>query len=201
MSTNAVVPNAAAPVNDALLAAFGDGQEQVTKEFMMLTNGQTYIFKVLGAIHELESSVGRRKNADGTNQKAWEVCNVYNFADKKQYQLSVNQVLGNSLKESYPNHTYIGFTFRVTPTEVKAGRGGNKYQRYNIVRGELKGVPSPDATPYVAPVKSESDAPVDKVADKAPAHVDEHVDDTPEDKTPEAPKTPAPAAPKAPAKK
>jgi hypothetical protein len=166
-----------------LLAAFG-AQEQVSKQLLKQEIGKVYLFKFLGAIHEMAAEKAR-KNADGTSQKPMEVANVYNYADGKEYQLIVNAVLGNTLRETYPKHTYIGSTFRVTQLEVKSSRGGNKYATYDIVRGEMKGVKTPDAVPYVEP----------EIKTPAPVAAQENAAAQAAEKAPvaEAPKTPAPA--------
>lgn len=137
--------------------------EQVSKPLLKQEVGQVYFFKILGVIHEMTKEKGARKNPDGSAQKPMEICNVFNYADKTQYQLIVNSVLGNTLRETYPNNSYIGQTFRVSQTAIKTGRGGNKYAAYDIVKGDIKGVETPDA---VFPPK--------EVA--APADAQEHAD-------------------------
>lgn len=142
-------------------------QDQVSKPLLKQDVGVVYFFKFLGAIHEMAKEKGGRKNPDGSAQKPMEIANVFNYADKTQYQLIVNSVLGNTLREAYPNHSYIGLTFRVSQTAIKTGRGGNKYAAYDIVKGDIKGVQTPDHVPYVAPtLVPESAAPA---ADAAPA--------------------------------
>jgi hypothetical protein len=125
--------------------------KQVSKPMVKLNAGDQLFVKFLSAIHEGELLKTARKNADGTEQKPMNLASCFNYADKHQIKLIINQALGDELQRSYPNNGYVGKTFSITYTSMKTARGGNKYAAFDIAEGEIAGIDTPPVEEVVTP--------------------------------------------------
>ena len=107
-----------------------------TKARLQLQLGQVYYVKILSPIFEAADAIKKRGAAD---QKPMHLCNCYNYADKRQYQLILNQVLESALTSG----DFIGHSFKMAKTATKVSKGGNSYATYDVVEGKIN-LPSPD---------------------------------------------------------
>jgi hypothetical protein len=116
-----------------------------TKPRLLLQIGTKYYFKILSPVYEAPEPIASR-GADAA-KKPMHLCNVFNYADRVQYQLILNQVLEDALKAG----DYVGHSFMIAKTKMVDGKGGKKYAAFDVVEGNIKvSFPVPDIDPVAA---------------------------------------------------
>ena len=130
-------------------------------------NGKLVYFKITGKIYPAPPNAGERtrKGTDGAEMAPPNLVDVMDYSDGQEKKVVVNTVLGEELKRTYPEDSYVGLSFEVA--KFKPAGGSKRYATFTITEIEVEEPKKEDAAP-VTPAAA-APAPVTPIAAPKPA--------------------------------
>jgi hypothetical protein len=115
-------------------------------------NGKPVYFKITGKIYPAPPNAGERtrKGTDGAEMAPPNLVDVMDYSDGQEKKIVVNTVLGEELKRTYPEDSYVGLSFEVA--KFKPAGGSKRYATFTITEIEVE-EPAKPVTPIAAPAK------------------------------------------------
>jgi hypothetical protein len=137
--------NQVTEIDEDFLSQF-ETVKHVTLPLLQKKDGDPLYIKCTGKIFKADPlKPGRAGSEASAKKEPPYLMEIINLADKRPYQIIVNEVLRESLNKAYPNDSYVDRLFSMVQKQIE----GKKYKTYEITEIKLKTQPAsaPDAKP------------------------------------------------------